>query len=219
MDPLEEKLRELRRQMVQNQLVTRGISNPRVLDAFAALPRERFCPPDLVEHAYDDQPLPIGEGQTISQPFVVALSVQELGLTAACRVLDVGAGSGYQTAILAGLARHVYAIERIDSLRQHAAAALADLNVDNVTLVTGDGSLGWPQEAPFDRIICGAAAPAVPQAWIDQLADGGRLVAPVGGEDSQTLLCIEKRGGDLHRRSLGDVRFVKLIGRQGWEEP
>ncbi len=204
--------------MVQNQLVARGVNDHRVLEAFAEVPRERFCPPELTDRAYDDEPLPIGLGQTISQPYVVALSVQELAVTPSDRVLDIGAGSGYQTAILARLARHVYAIERIETLTERAAATLAALNVDNVTFMTGDGSLGWPQEAPFDRIICGAAAPDVPRPWTDQLADGGRMVAPVGGADAQSLLRIEKRGGEFRRRTLADVRFVKLIGRGGWSE-
>ncbi len=204
--------------MVAGQLKARGISDARVLAAFETVPRERFCPPELTEHAYEDQPLPIGLGQTISQPYVVALMVQELAVEPASRVLDVGAGSGYQTAILAALSRHVYAIERLEALAERAAAVLGSLNVNNVTFLTGDGTLGWPQEAPFDRIICGAAAPDVPQPWIDQLGDGGRIVVPVGGLDSQALLCLHRRGSEIIRRTISDVRFVKLIGHAGWPE-
>lgn len=217
MEALEEKLVSARLSMVENHLRRRGIRNERVLSAFAELPRERFLPLVQAEEVYEDHPVPIGHGQTISQPYVVALMIEALNPQPHHRILDVGAGSGYQTAILARLCRHVFALERIDALTESAMAALASVNADNVTLCTRDGSVGWPEEAPFDGIICGAAAPEVPQAWLDQLAEGGRVVVPVG-EHVQTLLMLEKRGDRITRRELGDVRFVKLIGRQGFAE-
>jgi len=210
------KLSELRRQMVNHQLRSRQITDARVLEAFAETPREKFIPENWQHDAYSDCPVPIGYGQTISQPYVVALMVQELAVSSGQRVLDVGAGSGYQTAILSRLAGHVYAIERVEALTERATAVLAALNCHNVMLRTGDGSLGWPEEAPFDRIICGAASPDVPQPWIDQLAEAGRIVLPVGGADVQTLMVIDKRGNEIARRRLCDVRFVKLIGQAGW---
>jgi len=207
-----------RRDMVRSQLIARGISDERVLEAFMTVPRERFLPPDRVADAYGDYPVPIGYGQTISQPYVVALMVQELRPQPHHRVLDVGAGSGYQTAILARLVGHVYALERIDELTERTMGVLGGLGINNVTLCTRDGSVGWMEEAPFDGIICGAAAPEAPQSWIDQLADGGRIVVPIGGPEVQTLQLVEKAGTRILRRDLGDVRFVKLIGREGWPE-
>ncbi|MHC4983745.1 MAG: protein-L-isoaspartate(D-aspartate) O-methyltransferase [Planctomycetota bacterium] len=218
MPTTEAKLLELRRHMVDVQLRSRQINDHRILQAFLEIPRERFIPEGWRHDAYSDCPVPIGHGQTISQPYVVALMVQELDVNSEHRVLDVGAGSGYQTAILAKLAGHVYAIERIEKLTERATATLTSLNLSNVTLRTGDGSLGWPEEAPFDRIICGAASPDVPQSWLDQLTDGGRVVMPVGGADVQTLLAVDKEGSNVTRRKLCDVRFVKLIGSEGWPE-
>ena len=218
MDRVEEKLLLARRKMVEQQLRRRGIGDERILSAFAEVPRERFVPPARRAEAYADRPLPIGWDQTISQPFVAALMVQELRPCPEHRVLDVGAGSGYQTAILAGLVEHVYAVERLAELAERAAGVLAGLNVANATVCTADGSLGLPEAAPFDGIICGAAAPDVPACWVDQLADGGRIVAPTGGRQSQTLVVLEKQGGRLQRRELCNVRFVKLIGQEGWAE-
>ena len=204
--------------MVSEHLQGRDIHDQRVLEAFRAVPRELFVPPEWAASAYADEAIPIGHGQTISQPYVVALMIQELDLRPTDRVLDVGAGSGYQTAILARLCEHVYAIERIEALTERAVAALSSLNVRNVTFMTGDGTLGWPGETAFNRIICGAAAPDVPPAWIDQLVDGGRIVLPIGGADFQTLTSVDKRGKEIGRRNICDVRFVKLIGRAGWPE-
>ena len=212
----EAKLLELRRQMVDAQLRSRQINDPRILGAFMDTPREKFIPPGWQHDAYSDCPVPIGYGQTISQPYVVALMVHELDVEDTHRVLDVGCGSGYQTAVIARLARHVYGIERIGQLTERATALLRELGLTNVTLRTGDGSLGWPEEAPFDRIICGAASPEAPQSWIDQLADGGRVVTPVGGPDVQTLVVVTRQGDSISRRSVCDVRFVKLIGKEGW---
>ena len=204
--------------MVDMQLRGRGIFDPQVLDAFRDVPREMFLPHERSDEAYGDHPVPIGSGQTISQPYIVALMVQELAVKPNHRILDIGAGSGYQTAILSKLARHVYAIERIESLAKQACGTLAKLGIANVTLSVDDGSGGWPEEAPFDGIICGAAAPDVPQSWTKQLADGGRIVAPSGGENSQILSVIQKHGDELTRKDICDVRFVKLIGEQGWPQ-
>lgn len=204
--------------MVREQLQSRGIRQEKVLQAFLDVPRHLFVPPEQIEHAYEDTPLPIGHGQTISQPYIVALMVQELDASPEDYVLDVGAGSGYQTAILARLAKHVFAIERIAELAERAMVALASTNTNNVTIYNADGTLGWPEQAPFDRIICGAASPDVPASWIDQLADGGRIVVPTGGELTQTLIAIEKNDGSIRRRTICDVRFVKLIGQHGWPE-
>jgi len=232
-----------RRRMVQTQMRERDIRDERVLAALEEVPRERFVPELQRHQAFEDQPLPIGGGQTISQPYIVALMVQELQVQPHHRVLDVGAGSGYQTAVLSRLARHVYAIERLSELADQAREVLRQLSeadaiarktgdrrrflndengasprFSNVTIRLGDGTLGWPEEAPFDGIICGAAAPQIPPPWVEQLAEGGRIVAPIGGEDSQTLLVAQKIEGQLNRRYLCGVRFVKLIGEEGWGE-
>ena len=214
----EEKLLAARRRMVARHLRARDIRDERVLAAFGDVPRERFVPPQRLADAYADEPLPIGRGQTISQPYVVALMVQELACRPEHRVLDVGAGSGYQTAILARLVARVYGVERIEALADRARGVLDELGADNATIVTGDGSLGLPAEAPFDGIICGAASPDVPPSWVDQLADGGRIVVPVGGAHVQTLVIVEKLAGRARRRELCGVRFVKLIGEQGWSD-
>ncbi len=214
----EEKLSRAREEMVSTQLRVRGIDHEGVLRAFLEIPRERFLPPGKVREAYADRPVPIGHGQTISQPYVVALMLQELAPRSDQRILDVGAGSGYQTVLLAKLAKHVYAVERIADLTERAMNTLAELNVTNVSFHTSDGSLGWPEEAPFDGIICGAGAPDVPQPWVEQLADGGRIVLPVGGIESQMLLVAQKVGKKLRRREICGVRFVKLIGREGWPD-
>ena len=217
----EGKLAAARNAMISVQLSGRGISHAGVLAAFAKVPRQRFVPPDQIDQAYADHPLPIGFGQTISQPYVVALMLGELDPSPEHRVLEIGAGSGYQTALLAEMVAHVYAIERIEQLTEKALGVLGGLNVSNVTLCTGDGSMGWPEEAPFDRIICGAASPDVPSTWVHQLAEGGKIVTPVGGPDVQQLLVAEKIGGDIPdstRRRFCDVRFVKLIGKHGWAQ-
>jgi len=202
--------------MVSDQLRRRGITHERVLEAFYAVPREQFIPPERRYEAYEDRPIHIGHGQTISQPYVVAIMLEELDPRETDRVLDVGTGSGYQAALLARLAKHVYAVERIDALAERAMTVLADVGAHNVTMKVGDGSLGWPEEAPFDGIICGAGAPEVPRAWEDQLADGGRIVLPVGQAHAQTLVVVEKAGGKLTRRRICDVRFVRLIGKHAW---
>jgi len=206
----------LRRDMVRQQLRGRDITDPRVLAAMVDVPREQFVPPDHRQKAHGDHPLPIGDGQTISQPYIVALMTQHLRVESDSRVLEIGAGSGYQTAILARLACEVIAVERIAALAGAARRRLAQMGCENVRIHVGDGTLGWPDEAPFDRILCAAASPDVPEAWIDQLADGGRIVAPIGGKDVQQLVALDKRGSRTIRTRICGVRFVPLIGEQGW---
>jgi protein-L-isoaspartate(D-aspartate) O-methyltransferase len=200
-----------RDRMVETQLTRRDIRDPRVLDAMRAVPRHLFVPPDAVDEAYEDHPVSIGFGQTISQPYIVAWMVEQLRLTPDSRVLEVGAGCGYQTAILARLAREVFAVDIIDALTTRARATLDALGVTNVQLATRDGSLGWPEHAPFDAIVVAAAAREVPPALVDQLADAGRLIVPVGGEQFQTLRLVERRGADASTEDLVDVRFVPLV--------
>ncbi|MHC4294609.1 MAG: protein-L-isoaspartate(D-aspartate) O-methyltransferase [Planctomycetota bacterium] len=214
----EAKLAAARQKMVSAQLKARGIHHERVLQAFENVPRDRFLPPHRKHEAYADRAVPIGCGQTISQPYVVALMLQELDPNADHRVLDIGAGSGYQTALLGRLVRKVFAVERIAELTERAEGILKEIGVSNVTLRTGDGTLGWDAEAPFDRIICGAAAPHIPEPWIEQLIDGGRIVVPLGGVEAQTIVVAEKIGNTIRRREVCDVRFVKLIGREAWPE-
>ena len=204
--------------MLQYHLRARGISNDRILAQFEQLPREKFVCEALTGEAYDDCPLPIGDGQTISQPYVVALMVEELNPDPDDRVLDIGAGSGYQTAILAGLVSEVFAVERIEELADLARANLKSAGIENVEVLTGDGTLGWPEKAPFDKIICGAAGPDIPQAWLEQLADGGKIVAPVGSIYCQQIEVVQRLGERFERFKTSDVRFVKLIGEQGWDE-
>ena len=204
--------------MLIRHLQGRGIGDQRILTAFAEIPRERFISADLADQAYSDRPLSIGLGQTISQPYIVAEMVRQLQPRPHHRVLDVGSGSGYQTAILAKLVAEVYAVERFDALMQRAQDVLADLGIGNVTFSTRDGSLGWPERAPFDGIICGAAAPDVPPSWREQLVDGGRIVAPIGPADAQELIVWERTGDTWRKFSVCGVRFVRLIGRQGHQE-
>ncbi len=202
--------------MIAHHLRGRGISDEHLCRAFDLVPRERFVDEMYIADAYADAPLPIGHGQTISQPYIVARMLQELDVQPGQRVLDVGAGSGYQTALLSHLAKEVHAIERIEALADQATETLRQLGITNATIHVGDGSLGLPEYAPFDRIVCGAASPDVPAAWIEQLADGGKIVLPVGSMDVQTLVRVEKQGHDLRRAELCGVRFVPLIGKQGW---
>ncbi len=196
-----------------------GIRDERVLAAFDHVPRERFVPPEQRERAYRDEPLPIGEGQTISQPFVVALMLQALELTGRERVLEVGTGSGYQTALLAQLAVEVISLERSPRLAAAATALLAELGVPRVRVFQADGSLGWPAAAPYQAIVVSASAPYVPDALVRQLDEGGRLVLPVGPAEGQELVLLVRRGHGLRRTRLGPVRFVPLIGAEGWGAP
>lgn len=206
-----------RSEMVARQIRGRGIRAPRVLQAISAVPRHQFVPAERLGEAYADEPLPIGEGQTISQPYIVAAMTDALRLEGSERVLEIGAGSGYQAAVLSLLAREIIAVESQPVLASRARQLLARLGYMNVCIEEGDGSLGWPSRAPYHAILVAAAAPYVPQALLDQLAEGGRMVIPVGEMDFQELVCIEKAHGRLIRRSLGGCRFVPLVGRCGWQ--
>jgi protein-L-isoaspartate(D-aspartate) O-methyltransferase len=200
-----------RARMVEDQLQARGLHDPRVLDAMRKVERHRFVPEALAAEAHGDHPLPIGHGQTISQPYIVALMTEEARLRPDARVLEIGTGSGYQAAVLALLAREVWSIEIVEPLASQAAARLAALGYRNVTVRAGDGYRGWPEHAPFDAILVTAAPPEIPQPLLDQLAMGGRLVAPVG-EASQELVVVERTPGGLSRRTILPVRFVPMTG-------
>jgi protein-L-isoaspartate(D-aspartate) O-methyltransferase len=210
---------EQRRMLVEQQIRGRGITDPAVLAAIEAVPREAFLPPELAEFAYLDRPLPIAKGQTISQPYVVALMTEALELRPTDRVLEVGTGSGYAAAILAKIAREVYTVERHGELAEQAAARLREQGFDNVHVLHGDGTLGWPQHAPYDAIVVAAGGPDVPGALLEQLAIGGRLVIPVGeAKTLQSLVRVRRRGSDDYQREeLGEVRFVPLVGAAGWD--
>lgn len=210
---------QARAQMVEEQLQARGIGDPRVLAAMRRVPRHLFVETTLQHRAYDDTPLPIGAEQTISQPYMVALMSQLLELKGHERVLEIGTGSGYQTAILAELAREVFSIERVEALTRCARACLDRLGYGaRVHLRSGDGSNGWPEAQPFDAEIITAAVQQVPRPLVEQLADGGHLVLPLGEADLQGLARIQKKGGKLDVKYFGDCRFVKLIGPYGWED-
>lgn len=205
-----------RRAMVRQQLERRNITNSRLLDAMREVPRHVFVPPEWRADAYSDRPLPIGEDQTISQPYMVALMIQELALSASARVLEVGTGSGYQAAVLSRLALRVYTIEYFPTLAAAARATLLKLGYGNVEVIVGDGGLGLPEHAPYDGIIVAAAAPHIPEALCTQLAEGGRLVIPVGTIEGQELRVIAKRDATVTERYGVPCRFVPLLGREGW---
>jgi protein-L-isoaspartate(D-aspartate) O-methyltransferase len=208
-----------RNQMVQEQLAERGIADPRVLDAFRAIPREAFVPDELAPYAYADAPLPIGGGQTISQPYVVALMLEALALTGHERVLEIGTGSGYSAALLGRLAQEVFTVERLAPLAHTAEAHLERAGARNVHVRVGDGTLGWPEHAPYDGVVVAAGAPELPRALVDQLAPNGRLVIPVGANDSQVLVrATRDQSGRVHSKRMAWVRFVPLIGAGGWPE-
>jgi len=209
-----------RRRMVDTQLRARGIEDPLVLEAMARVPREAFVPAEAAARAYADGALPIGHGQTISQPYIVALMIAALELAGGERVLEVGAGSGYAAAILAEIAGEVIAIEREPALAEAARRRLTRLGYDIVEIVTGDGSLGWPARAPYEAIIAAAGAPAVPEALCAQLAQGGRLVLPVGETRGRQRLerWRKRRDGGFDMEHLAEVRFVPLVGESGWPD-
>ena len=209
----------LRWAMVERQLAERGIRDPRVLEAMRTVPRDAFVSERLAEFAYEDTPLPIEEGQTISQPYIVAAMAEALELRPEDKVLEIGAGSGYASAVLSRLAREVYAVERHPVLARLAAERCRRLGYDNVHVREGDGTLGWPEHAPYDAIAVAAGGPEVPPALLDQLAIGGRLVIPIGEDPRlQILVRVRRRADGFDREELGAVRFVPLVGAQGWSE-
>ena len=212
------ELEDARKQMLRKQLRDRGIHDKGVLDAMARVPRQRFVSPDMLDQAYADRALAISCGQTISQPYIVGLMTQALEFSGQETVLEIGTGSGYQTAVLAELARAVLSIERHAELSRQAGALLTELGYGNVTLAVGDGTLGWPDRAPYDRIIITAAAARCPPALFEQLKDGGILVIPIGGHDYQTLQAIHNVAGSPRTANLSPCRFVPLVGAQGWPE-
>ena len=205
-----------RKNMVDEQLRGRGIADRRVLEAMAYVPRHEFVRPEDARLAYADMPLGIGQHQTISQPYIVALMTEWLAPQPEEVVLEVGTGSGYQAAVLSRLCRQVYSLERIPELAERARIILRRLGLKNVEVITGDGSLGWPPQAPFPAIMVTAAAPHVPKSLLAQLADGGRLVLPVGGRDGQILESWVRRGSEMDHERIAPVAFVPLVGDQGW---
>jgi protein-L-isoaspartate(D-aspartate) O-methyltransferase len=211
------KYTQAREQMVREQLVKRGISDPLVLTAMGKVPRHEFVEDSLRDRAYEDNPLPIGEGQTISQPYMIALMAETLKLAEGEKVLEVGTGSGYLAAILAEQGVQVCSIEMSERLARRAQNTLRALGYRNVSILVGDGTLGWQTEAPFDAIVVGAAAPCLPRPLLAQLRLGGRLVVPMGEEDLQTLVRIWKEPKGLREEYFGECRFVKLQGAYGWE--
>jgi protein-L-isoaspartate(D-aspartate) O-methyltransferase len=213
---VEPELRGARLRLVE-ELRSKGIRDMAVLRAFERTPRHQFVPTGIRHRAYDDAPLPIGNGQTISQPLIHAQYLELLGLKGTEKVLEIGTGTGYQTALLAHLVPQVFSIERIAALSEQARANLQKLGINNVSLLVGDGTLGWKTYAPFDAILVSAGSPSVPKPLLEQLADGGRLLVPVGDRDTQHLMVYTRRGDRIDEREVAPVRFVPLIGTHGWE--
>jgi len=203
--------------MIEEHLLRRGIADERVIAAMRRVPRHLFVEEALQDRAYGDHPLPIGEGQTISQPFIVAQMTSLLALSGGEKVLEVGTGSGYQTAVLAALARRVCSVERLPGLAARARALIEGLGITNVWIRVGNGALGWPDEAPFDRILIAAGAPEVPAPLFQQLAEGGRIVLPVGDRTNQTLTLVENVAGTMKTTTWGNCTFVKLVGKYAWD--
>jgi protein-L-isoaspartate(D-aspartate) O-methyltransferase len=208
-----------RRRMIDTQIRKRGVTSRRVLEAMAAVPRHEFVPARFRDYAYADKPLPIGEGQTISQPYMVAAMTEALDLLGTEHVLEIGTGSGYQAAMLSLLVSQVITVESHTSLALAAQERLTNLGYANVHVHNGDGSAGFPDAAPYDAILVTAGAPGIPQIFASQLQEGGRLVIPVGGRDNQELVCARKANGGLKSRVLFDCKFVLLLGRYGWSRP
>jgi protein-L-isoaspartate(D-aspartate) O-methyltransferase len=207
-----------REKMVKNQLMPRGIKDAGVLEVMGKIPRDRFVEEALVGEAYNDHPLPIGHGQTISQPYIVALMTEALELAGKENTLEIGTGSGYQTAILADLSKKVYTIERIRPLMVKARNTLAELGYNNILFKAFDGTLGWKEYEPYDAIMVTAGAPKIPQPLLDQLAEDGRLVIPVGNKFSQELIKVTRKKGNYLQENLGGCRFVDLVGIYGWKD-
>jgi protein-L-isoaspartate(D-aspartate) O-methyltransferase len=209
---------QARERMVEKQLVSRGIHDPRVLRAMAKVPRHLFLENELWDRAYEDHPLPIGANQTISQPYMVALMAEALELKGTERVLEVGTGSGYAAAVLGELCAEVFTVEAVEELALKARALLSNLGHRNVSVLVGDGTLGWEEHAPYDGIIISAAAPCIPRPLLEQLKTPGRLVFPMGEKELQTLVRIRKDTAGIREEYLGECLFVKLKGRYGWED-
>ncbi|MBC8285494.1 MAG: protein-L-isoaspartate(D-aspartate) O-methyltransferase [Nitrospinae bacterium] len=207
-----------RRKMVEEQLGDRGIRDLRLLEVMSRVPRHLFTLDSLQHRAYGDTPLPIGENQTISQPYIVASMTEALSLKGDERVLEIGTGSGYQTAVVAELAAQVFTIERINALSRKAQQILEGLGYTNIVFKMFDGTYGWPDQAPFDAIMVTASAKEIPEALIKQLGEGGRLVAPAGDADKQKLIVLTKKGDRVSRKEIGDCKFVPLVGKYGWPE-
>jgi protein-L-isoaspartate(D-aspartate) O-methyltransferase len=207
-----------RRKMVEEQVLGRGIKDLSVMEVLSRVPRHLFVDSSLRHKAYGDFPLPIGENQTISQPYIVGLMTEALQLTGGARVLEIGTGSGYQTAVLAELASHVFTIERIRPLFQKTKKLLEGLRYQNIVFKAFDGTYGWRDQSPFDAILISAATPSIPPALIEQLADKGRLVVPVGERKSQDLIVLNKNGGQIIKQKIGSCKFVPLIGKFAWSE-
>jgi protein-L-isoaspartate(D-aspartate) O-methyltransferase len=203
--------------MIRRQIIDRGITDERVLSALRSVPRDRFFAADASDGAFEDRAAPIGHGQTISQPYMVALMTERLAIEPTHKVLEIGTGSGYQTAILSRLAAGVWTVERVKPLLDEAWTRLSDMGLRNVHFRYADGTLGWPEAAPFDRILITAGAPNLPQKLLlEQLRDGGRAVLPMGSEDEQMLVMVERNGQRLQTQDVCPCRFVKLIGQEGW---
>jgi protein-L-isoaspartate(D-aspartate) O-methyltransferase len=207
-----------REKMVEEQVVARGIKNPRLLAAMRKIPRHLFVDPGLLPRAYDDSSLPIGEKQTVSQPYMAARMTDALDLSGEEKVLEIGTGSGYQSALLAEMSFNVFSVEKIRALAIKARAVLDRLQYHNIAIQVGDGTIGWPEHSPFDAIMVTAGAPDLPRPLIEQLNVGGRLVIPVGDDESQVLVRVTRHPSKFEEEQLGDCRFVKLWGKFGWQE-
>lgn len=206
-----------KRSMIDSQLKSRGISSLEVLRAMSVVPREKFVSSEFIEAAYNDGPLSIGSGQTISQPYMVAMMTEALMLRKNDKVLEIGTGSGYQAAVLQEISSHIYSIERIRSLAENAKALLGSLGYSEITIKIGDGTLGWPEEAPFDAIIVTSASPSVPETLMSQLADNGRMIIPVGSKNNQRIIRITRSGDNYSKEEMLSCIFVPLIGKYGWD--
>lgn len=204
-------------QMIREQIIDRGMTDPRVIDALRSVEREKFFSKQYKQEAYADRAAPIGHGQTISQPYIVALMTEKLDVQPEHRVLEIGTGSGYQTAVLCKLAKEVYSIERVKPLLDQAFETLMEMGIRNVHFRHGDGTLGWKEQAPFDRILVAAGAPALPKSLLlSQLSEDGLAIMPVGPHEQQMLVSVRRKGGELLQNDIIPCRFVKLIGEEGW---